>query len=1306
MKQTAVVLTALEVEFTAVANHLTGARWQEHHSGTRFYVGDYHDWSIALIEIGRGNEEAAHSTERALEYFRPSIAMFVGVAGGVKDVARGDVVFGNEVHGYDYGKETGGVFLPRGQVAVSSFKLVAAARQLRHELRDEIDYSVVIEPIAAGGKISADDEAATAKLIKDHYSQVVAVETEGLGFLKAGYARSDVATGVVRGISDMRVGKSQSDADGWQDTAARNAAHFTLRLLDLMHTAEPASIDTVGEHMLAAWLRLRGWPDDPTSNITDRLSRRRTQRLLDELQDLLVERLQPLAPNATACQAAVTGLLEFTRDPPHKVDIGTVSSRLSPEGSLDQFVSDVSALLVEAYLALPELKPDMATGLHDRAAELRKRLEQALVSMPNRVTRTGEGVAESTYRTDYLRAVGHQLDTLQILGIDLVRAVERYSLTTAYVSLAAGSDHDVANVLATSQRLLLVGEAGSGKTTLLQWIAVTLARDQLPPQLTHWANKVPLLVRLRRYVHEPLPDADDFATEVATTLASRKPAHWCSNILVSGEAIVLIDGLDELPATRRPAVQAWLDDLMAACPDNTYVITSRPAALRDNSFKLAAFDAASLLPMGPPQITAFVRHWHESTGRNLPAEELDDHRAKGALLGKHILTTPALLDLARTPLLCAVLCALAYARKGVGSLPRRRVELYKAALDMLTGRRDSERRITASPLDSTERMALLESLAQWLIRNGESEIPKDKALRHIERTLRALRLSISAEDALRDLIERSVLREPATDVLDFAHRTFEEYLAARWMNDQGDIGALLDKAGDPAFNEVIVLAAGLARPKEAEELINKLIDKSKRSDNALYALAANCVDTCLRVEPETVSRLQQYYATLVPPANSDDVLLLTTGGDLSVVLLERFLSESNAATKVVGMERSVRTLGRIGSPEALRVLEELPDGLRKRLVQVLAETWSHFQPGEYAQRVLRPLGTQVAVTLYDTTRVPFTRLLPPDYLVRLALDDFTWAPNETVHFGNARLHYAELDLTLTEQGLASLAEVEGITGISVGVVLEEGLPQFEAQPTLTALALRIGSDQFDELDCRIFLAFPNLTELQLNAYEMRLVNLNALSRLKNLRLLELRGQLELTDVQLELPELRTLTLSEWTNENFTALAGCPAIEFLRITGSDDIVSLDGLNELVQLRSINLAGSTSLTDVTGLSGLQFIEDVDLTGCTGLDNHAHYVIDELPAGVEVELSGSRLDFDFSNVELQTRTTDTVDLWADTAHILQPADLEEAIDDFFIRSVVGSHVEADDYHNGWLVGSLKDIEYPSSEEAMANQVTPEQG
>lgn len=1313
-QRTAVVITALEVEFTAVADRLSGCTWKAHPSGSRYLVGTHGGWTVAVAEIGRGNEEAGYATERALEFFKPQVSLFVGVAGGIKDVDLGDVVFATDVFGYEYGKETEGVFRPRGQVASSSFELVQSARQLRHDLRSE-HFRIVVEPIAAGGKVVAGTSTPSAQLIGQHYSQVVATEQEGLGFLKAGSARSDVAVGVIRGISDLLSGKSDSDAAGWQKVAADNSAKFALRLLETYAPAPQETIDSVSEHLVAAWLRLRGWQGvDPAAR---RTTRNRMGRLLEELQDLIADRLENIsrgylidADRSAIFNAAVTALQSLTPLPPAQVDLGTIRSLLGgppgtkPVKALENFLSDVSAFLAETYLAFPEIATSPIGDVVGQASEMRAKLERALVELPHRRSLHDNTQDDVAYLTDYLRAVGQRLDTLEILGLDLERLVERYSLTTAFVALSASSNVDgqgagrhneVPNVLAASNALVLVGDAGSGKTTLLQWIAVSAARNQWPLQLGHWHGKVPFLVRLRKYADGRPPEVEDFTLEVASTLSGRKPSRWCSDVLHEGNAIVLIDGLDELPAPLRPDVQTWLDDLRSSYPDNVFIITSRPVALRDKSFKLNGLQLAYLHPMGPSQINALVLHWHRSTSQGLPEADRADHQAKGDLVAEHILQNPALLDLAGSPLLCAVLCSLAYTHKGIGGLPRRRVDLYEAALVMLTGRRDSERRIIA-PMGAAERMLLLEDLAQWLIRNGQSEIPREKAIRHIKRTLGSLQhVTITAEEALQDLLERSILREPAVDVIDFVHRTFEEYLAARWINNEDDFGALLSRADDPALAGVIALVAGLARRQDASMIMSKLLDMAEASDSdAAYGLVMSCIDAALVVDPAIMSRAQVYLATLVPPKNFDDITRLAAGGKASVALLRNFLTEEQTQELWIGSyDRCVETLAKIGSPEALRALMEIPDLLRLHLADTLVYAWSYFSPAAYAKHVLIPLDEMVQVSITDESRLRFTGIVSETYRFHALISKLT-----PEILAGARLNEIYVRDPLPPTGLDHLAKVDSLEIVNIPHLLPSTdqttwISDDIRLTTVKSLSIGIYEGWVQEVDCSALLDFPNLTELQLDPGGALLKNFNALNELQGLELLDLSEAeiSELRSAHLSLPNLRVLRAPYWKNEDFTAIAGCVNLEVLDATDSD-VETLAGLEGMAGLRELVLRDCFFLTDLSGLDELRFLEDVDLRDCPTLDDAALEIALSMAHRAQLELAGSSLEHRISESWIAENigiNPEAVASFAETDDLIE----------HFTRAVEGTAPEDDDlsFAHGWLVGKPTEIDYASSALAM---------
>lgn len=237
----AVIVSALPVEYHAVRSYLTQITETTHH-GTVYETGLFTrnkvSWQVSILETGMGNASAAVETERAINIHQPSVVLFVGVAGGLKDATIGDVVAATQVYGYEAGKQ-GEQFKARPNVGTSSYALVqrAKAEARKTTWRETlVDPSagtprVLIGPIAAGEKVLTSSTTALRTFLDEYYNDARAVEMEGRGFLAATYANHETQSIVIRGISDLLDGKADSDKAGAQQRAAQHASAFAYHLL-------------------------------------------------------------------------------------------------------------------------------------------------------------------------------------------------------------------------------------------------------------------------------------------------------------------------------------------------------------------------------------------------------------------------------------------------------------------------------------------------------------------------------------------------------------------------------------------------------------------------------------------------------------------------------------------------------------------------------------------------------------------------------------------------------------------------------------------------------------------------------------------------------------------------------------------------------------------------------------------------------------------------------------------------------------------------------------------------------------------
>ncbi|PZO44251.1 MAG: hypothetical protein DCF19_03355 [Pseudanabaena frigida] len=435
------------------------------------------------------------------------------------------------------------------------------------------------------------------------------------------------------------------------------------------------------------------------------------------------------------------------------------------------------------------------------AAMTLQRLDEVLKQLA--IARELANQAADTFAKNYRRKVQEKLDKLESFGLkEINRLTDKQSLSMAYINLSANCPHDrdedrksalmlrgddrlehelgkyefgnqsrkVDEAIYNCRRLVIRGSAGAGKSTLLQWIAVRAATGTFTDKLQDWNCKIPFFIRLRDVADQSFPAPEEFTKFIAKNFTDRMPEGWVHQYLNRGQALVLIDGVDELPRKKREDFFESLKDLVSDFQEATFIVTSRPSGLKDQQgeewqeweewVKENNFATWTLEPMSIANIEEFVKRWHDA----LPPSDGEDLAQMATNLKNQLRQRPELRRLAATPLLCAMICALHHERKE--NLPSERIKLYEKCIDMLLDQRDRGREIKLeldetypNGLSESQKLALIQGLALKFMRGNLSALEADRVDEHFQKELRNTNLpkAITGKQ-IRDLfVERSGL---------------------------------------------------------------------------------------------------------------------------------------------------------------------------------------------------------------------------------------------------------------------------------------------------------------------------------------------------------------------------------------------------------------------------------------------------------------------------------------------------------------------------------------------------------------------
>ena len=206
--------------------------------------------------------------------------------------------------------------------------------------------------------------------------------------------------------------------------------------------------------------------------------------------------------------------------------------------------------------------------------------------------------------------------------------------------------------LSNGADVMLTGDAGSGRSTALAYLAIRLAnRDEALGKL---AGKVPILIHAADLPLQGRRDALGPVTEAAQRTVSPSVAAMLPSYIQKhfegGNALLLLDGLDEIPAADLPEISTWLKELRVQCP-RLRIVAAGPVAILDGLAQ-AELTPVPIAPwterMQREFLSKWGRSWNEYVAPNMSKRrisDIDPALINGWLAGTMRGRTPAVITL-------------------------------------------------------------------------------------------------------------------------------------------------------------------------------------------------------------------------------------------------------------------------------------------------------------------------------------------------------------------------------------------------------------------------------------------------------------------------------------------------------------------------------------------------------------------------------------------------------------------------------------------------------------------------------------
>jgi formylglycine-generating enzyme required for sulfatase activity len=392
--------------------------------------------------------------------------------------------------------------------------------------------------------------------------------------------------------------------------------------------------------------------------------------------------------------------------------------------------------------------------------------------------------------------------------------------------------------------VVILGQPGSGKTTLAKYFLLCFATNKAEKNLQLAHKLLPILLFLR--------EIDPEKSCVENILAALQKHQlgldekFFLPYLQKGEAILLLDGLDEVPTEeKRQRVSQWIhQQVHLTFPRCPVIVTSRFSGYRGGAVLPGYYLRLEIQDYQLQQVKQFLENWLTAVETHVHEDNRfwrNEAKQKAEDLHRRLEETKALRELAVNPLMLQI---IALVHRDRGTLPERRIELYKECTDVLLERWDKAKNLPV-PLSAAEARQLLQPVALWMHSvENRREVSKQEILAFIASILPRLTAKVAGEDLLKSWQERSGIFKGEGETYFFHHLSFQEYLTAEEIRNTRQVEVLVKNFDKAWWREPTLLAMGLTNPPIFSDFMNVLL-RAPWSNGARVDFMLRCIDETL-----------------------------------------------------------------------------------------------------------------------------------------------------------------------------------------------------------------------------------------------------------------------------------------------------------------------------------------------------------------------------------------------------------------------------------------------------------------------------